>query len=104
SNTLLGVLMYDFIQVSVLLRDVKHGRTLSLRPGIVSAKLKLAGCCVVSFFAMLVEVQPCGLDFFGRTQTDYGLDDESDDRRADNGQYQCQANGFELLPNQGLEF
>src|SRR5712671_2040705 len=24
SNTLLGVLMYDFIQVSVLLRDVKH--------------------------------------------------------------------------------
>src|SRR5207302_1172146 len=94
SNTLLGVLMYDFIQVSVLLRDVKHGRRLSPRPRIVSAKLKLAGCCVVSFFAMFVEIQPCGLHFFRRTQAYDRLHQECDDSRADNGQDQCQTNGF----------
>src|SRR5882762_8858131 len=37
SNTLLGVLMYDFIQVSVLLRDVKH-RPQHFRCGRVSCQ------------------------------------------------------------------
>ena len=51
---------------------------------------------VVTFFAVFGEIETDGLHFLIRPQSNHSFHDESNDRRADDRQHQCYADGFNL--------
>src|ERR1035437_1938878 len=109
SITLLGVLMFLFFACCYFL-IARSRRAIYLACGVTSTKsisrlvyrLLLTGA-VITFFAVLSQVQAHTFSFLARTQANDGFHHKGNDGRADDGQCQCHTNGLQLLNHQRLE-